>query len=173
MSEQNIFMKFAKELERSIRPRCFPLAVKLLENQRDIPKDAIRPKKDLGAQLSLCQAFGKSRREGEVIALLKEDMWCPEPIICYGLVEPPQYFLDGNMNFLEEEKVRYVKNQEAAKNFGLLLSRRTALRKPPHRHPESRQITAPCSCSPSVDQCPKTIRQSFRSSLVGKLNQGL
>lgn len=123
MAAKNMLGSFAKEFEEYVRPRCFPLAVKLLESEKDIPKDAIRPKKDLGVQLSLCQAYGMSRREGEVIAMLKEDMWCPEPIICYGLVEPPSYFLEGHMNFLEEEKARYVKNLAAAKNLANLIPR--------------------------------------------------
>lgn len=33
------------------------------------------------------------------IAMLKEDMWCPEPVIGFGLVEPPQYFLDGHNRY--------------------------------------------------------------------------
>jgi uncharacterized protein (DUF169 family) len=117
MSAQTILEKYATEFEKYIRPRCFPLAIKLLENDKDIPKDAIRPKRDLNVQWSLCQAYGMSRRAGEIIAMLKEDMWCPEPIICYGLVEPPSYFLEGRMNFLEEEKARYVKNLAAARNL--------------------------------------------------------
>ena len=36
-----------------------------------------------------------SRREGKQIAILKEDMWCSESFIGFGLAEPPQYFLDG------------------------------------------------------------------------------
>ena len=51
--------------------------------------------------------------------MLKEDMWCPEPIICYGLVEPPSYFLEGHMNLTEEEG-KYVKNIEAATANGAL-----------------------------------------------------
>lgn len=40
-----------------------------------------------------------SRRYGMSIAMLKEDMWCPEPVIGYGLVEPPKYFLDGHNRY--------------------------------------------------------------------------
>jgi uncharacterized protein (DUF169 family) len=116
MTAQNDLQKFGEEFERYVRPKYFLLAVKLLAREKDIPEGAIRPKRDLGQQLSLCQAFGLSRREGQVIAMLKEDMWCPEPIICYGLLEPPSYFLEGHMNFTVEEG-KYVKDLEAAKNY--------------------------------------------------------
>ena len=114
MPEYEIFHEYAQELERSLRLRTFPLAVKLLKGEEDIPERAQRPKKDFGYHLSLCQAFAKSRvmtahmygtrKEGmsplsPAIAMLKEDMWCPEPVIGYGLAEPPRYFLEGHTRF--------------------------------------------------------------------------
>jgi len=122
MSTQYDLQKFGEEFEKYVRPKYFPLAVKLLEKEEDIPEEAIRPKRDLGDRLSLCQAYGMSRRGGEVIAMLKEDMWCPEPIICYGLVEPPGYFLEGHMN-LTREGGQYLKDLEAAKNYANSLPR--------------------------------------------------
>jgi uncharacterized protein (DUF169 family) len=34
--------------------------------------------------------------------MLKEDMWCSEAVIGFGLGEPPQYFLDGYSRFPQE-----------------------------------------------------------------------
>jgi uncharacterized protein (DUF169 family) len=92
---------YGEEIERRLRLRTLPIAVKLLEKEADIPKGAVRPKKDLRHHLSTCQSFAMSRREGTLIAMLKEDMWCFEPVIGYGLAEPPQYFLDGHNRFPE------------------------------------------------------------------------
>jgi len=86
--------------------------VKLLEKEGDIPKGAIRPMRDLGYHLSLCQCFAMSRREGAVIAELKEDMWCVEPVIGYGLAEAPEYFLEGHNRFPHD-----VKTLEAGSNY--------------------------------------------------------
>jgi uncharacterized protein (DUF169 family) len=33
------------------------------------------------------------------IAMMKEDMWCPTPIIGLGLACPPQYYLDGRNHY--------------------------------------------------------------------------
>ena len=93
MTELGTLHKYAEELEKRLRLKTFPLAVKLLEKEADIPKEAVRPFRDLGYHMPLCQAFATSRREGTLMALLKEDMLCFEPVVGYGMAEPPQYFL--------------------------------------------------------------------------------
>ena len=87
--------EYADELERRLRLRTYPLAVKMVEKEQDIPPGAVRPKRDLGFHLAACQGFAMSRREGTSIAMLKEDMWCSEAVIGFGLAAPPQYFFDG------------------------------------------------------------------------------
>jgi len=86
--------------------------VKLLEKEEDIPENAIRPLRDWGYRLELCQAYATSRREGMLIAMLKEDMWCFEPVVGYGIAEPPQYFLEGHNRFSED-----VKTLEVGRNY--------------------------------------------------------
>jgi uncharacterized protein (DUF169 family) len=84
------FNKYGEELERIIRLRTSPLAVKMLEKERDIPEGAIRPWKDRGQHIAQCQAFALSRRQKETIAMLEEDNWCFAPIIAYGLEDRPE-----------------------------------------------------------------------------------
>ncbi len=106
------FQNWAEEISRRICLRTFPLAVKLVEKEEDIPREAVRPLRDLGYHLPLCQAYATSRREGTTIAMLKEDMWCFEPVVGYGLAEPPQYFLEGYNRFPMD-----VGTLEAGKNY--------------------------------------------------------
>jgi uncharacterized protein (DUF169 family) len=87
LSEYN---KYGEDLERILILRSSPIAVKMLEKEGDIPKEAIRPKKDRGYHLTQCQAFAMSRREGTTVAMLKEDHWCPTAVMAYGLVERPE-----------------------------------------------------------------------------------
>lgn len=89
--------------------RTYPVAVKMLKNEGEIPKGAVRPKKDLGEHYAACQAFGLVRRRGTTLAMFIEDHWCFEPIIGYGLVEPPEDFLEGSGSAF------FVQNKEAAK----------------------------------------------------------
>jgi len=46
------------------------------------------------------------------VAMLKEDNWCVEPVIGYGLGEPPQYFLDGYNRY-----PRDVETLEAGRHY--------------------------------------------------------
>jgi uncharacterized protein (DUF169 family) len=73
MADLKIYHGYGDELERQLRLKTFPLALKLLENEADIPGEAQRPVRDFGHHLSLCQAFQISRREGMAVAMLKED----------------------------------------------------------------------------------------------------
>jgi uncharacterized protein (DUF169 family) len=119
----SIFLQCTKEILKQVRPITSPLALKLLKRNDTIPKEAIRPKRDLVHRYSLCQAFSMSRRTEKVIAMLKEDMWCPEAIIGYGLVEPPKWFLDGRMWFSMDKDQHLFKDLEGCKNYGNSLPR--------------------------------------------------
>jgi uncharacterized protein (DUF169 family) len=84
------FNKYGEELEYALMLRTSPIAVKMLEKDSDIPKEAIRPKKDRKYHLAQCQAFALSRREGTTVAMLKEDHWCPAAPMAYGMVKRPE-----------------------------------------------------------------------------------
>jgi len=112
MTGLSILHNYGKEIENRLRLQTFPLAIKLLEKEADIPQGAQRPLKDLGCKLMACQGFAMSRRDGATVAMLKEDMWCFEPVIGYGIEKPPQYFLDGYNRFPHD-----VETLEAGRNF--------------------------------------------------------
>jgi uncharacterized protein (DUF169 family) len=87
---------FGEEMEKRLQLATSPVAVMLLEKEGDIPPGALRPKRDRGSHLALCQAFAMSRREKATVAMLREDHWCYLPVIAFGLAEPPDFFLEGN-----------------------------------------------------------------------------
>ena len=101
MTKFDVFHEYGKELEKRIWLQTFPLVLKLLEKESDIPEKAQRPLRDFGYHLSTCQGFVLSRRQGKLIAMTKEDMWCSESVVGYGLAEPPQHFLNGHHRFPE------------------------------------------------------------------------
>ena len=91
----NTFNRYGRKLEKQIRPMSHPIAIKFLKSEKDIPKGAKRPKNDYKSCMPTCSVFALSRKNGFTMAQLKEDMWCPEPVIGFGLSEPPKYFMDG------------------------------------------------------------------------------
>jgi len=103
---------YGEDLEKLLLLRTSPIAIKLLGREEDIPEGAIRPKRDRGVHFAQCQAFAMSRRQNVTIALLKEDNWCWGPLIGFGLVEPPDFFLEGRITF-----PRMVANLEASQNL--------------------------------------------------------
>jgi len=112
MTVLNELNRYGEELERLLLLRTSPIAVKMVEREDDIPEGTLRPKRDRGVHLAQCQAFAMSRRQGIAVALLKEDHWCWDPLISFGLVEPPDLFLEGRILF-----PHMVASLEAAKNL--------------------------------------------------------
>lgn len=108
----NRFKEYGRRIEEQVRPKTYPLAVKMLESEDEVPEEAKRPTKDYGKCLSTCQVFALSRRFGETVAQLFEDMWCPEPVIGFGLAEPPEFFLEGRNRYPDG-----VKTLEAGANW--------------------------------------------------------
>ena len=95
----NEFNDYGRRIEEQIRPSTYPLAVKMLEKGEPVPEGAQMPVRDFGACISTCQCFGLSRRFGATVAQLFGDMWCPEPVIGFGLAEPPEAFLSGRTRY--------------------------------------------------------------------------
>jgi uncharacterized protein (DUF169 family) len=74
-----------------VKPQTYPLAVKMLSSDNDLPKDAKHPLKDFGAALTLCQALALSRREGLTLVLDKHSQSCPIALVGLGFVKPEEY----------------------------------------------------------------------------------
>ncbi len=104
----NELNKYGEGLEASLLLRTSPIAVKMLEKETDIPKEAFRPKRDGGYHLAQCQAFGMSRREGKTVAMLKEDHWCPTALMAYGMVKTPDSMAKLGESFMSFEVGKYI-----------------------------------------------------------------
>jgi uncharacterized protein (DUF169 family) len=71
------------EINNRIRPRTPPVAVKLLKDMREMPEGVMRPVKDFGGRMLICQAITVAREYGYTIGLTYEDTkgLCPGPIL--------------------------------------------------------------------------------------------
>ncbi len=103
------FNKYGEDLERLLRLRTSPIAVKMLKNEKDIPPGAVRPWKDRKQHISQCQAFALTRRQKETVAMLEEDNWCFAPVIAYGLEDKPEDpNLQAFVTFPKFERDKYI-----------------------------------------------------------------
>jgi len=114
MTDLAEYNSYGEKLENYFSLRTSPIAVKMLKNEDEIPEEAIRPKKDRNEHYAQCQAFSLTRRDRLKVAMLKEDNWCPGPVLAYGLAQPP------GPNSAEGEKM--YEGFEYAKYIGILTS---------------------------------------------------
>lgn len=101
MIKLDLLHSYSEKLEKQLRLQTYPIAVKLLETETQIVQKAIRPKRDLGHRLMHCQMFAISRKSHLTVAMLKEDMYCYEPVVSFGVGEQPgiDYFLEGRTRY--------------------------------------------------------------------------
>ncbi len=90
--------KIEEILNQYVRPQCFPVAVKMVSSEEEIPEKARMPKRDLNIQMPVCQEIALARRYGWVMAMGLEDMLCPLGALALGFLPAKNKFLDGSFN---------------------------------------------------------------------------
>jgi len=84
MEDITKFQEYGKDIERYIRPSTYPLAIKMIKDESEIPPNTKRPKKDLDMQNFVCQNFKMSRSYGWTIAVTEKDIACKLARTVYG-----------------------------------------------------------------------------------------
>jgi len=101
------------DLNELLKLRYPAVALKLVEEESVVPPNALRPFADKGKHIALCQAFAMSRREGKTVYMRKEDHWCWNPLIAYGVVKCNR----GDPGFDDICKKIGIKDPEKAAEF--------------------------------------------------------
>ena len=97
-----------EKIRAFVNPATFPVAVRFLESEDEIPVKARRPLRDLGATMAPCQGSAMARRYGWTVAFTKEDVGCAIADHTYGwnrVPDPsgPIHFFT-RMNYAADEK---------------------------------------------------------------------
>lgn len=102
-----------KDLMEMLHLSLHPQAIKMVEDVKDVPADAIWPRRDKHEHMALCQALALTKREGKTIFFTKEDHWCWNPLIGLGHVkcEP------GMDSFEQVAKHLGIADLDAARDF--------------------------------------------------------
>ena len=78
--------EIGRELRALYNLRTRPIGIKFLRPDEETPSNAVSPTQDLKCHMAMCQAKAAARRDGRTIVMRKEDHWCWNPLIVYGLV---------------------------------------------------------------------------------------
>ena len=108
MTSQTEFNTYGADLETMLFLRTYPIAIKMLKSESEVPEGAIRPKQGQGRALRHMPGLLTRAPPGHGDRHVLEDHWCFEPIISYGLVETPQDYLEGFTNSF------FIADKEAA-----------------------------------------------------------
>lgn len=83
-------------IERHIRPNTFPLGIKMVAREEDIPEKAKRPGRDMHFDSALCQGMGIARHYGWTIAVSRKDISCPIGATLFGFQPQVEHFTGGH-----------------------------------------------------------------------------
>ena len=90
------------------------IAIKLIAEESEIPANAVRPLRDWGKHIALCQGYAFARRQNKTVYMEKADHWCWSPLICFGMA-------DGEPGSVAwEEKVRTCGVADLEKSAGFI-----------------------------------------------------
>ena len=95
---QNSMERLAEAIDKYIRPGTYPVAVRLLRRDEEVPAGYVEPAQAYGQRIALCQAVFLARRMGAYTVVAEEDQACPIGHIVMGFVEPPAYWLEGDFD---------------------------------------------------------------------------
>ncbi|MDR0445621.1 MAG: DUF169 domain-containing protein [Oscillospiraceae bacterium] len=102
-----------RTLEQSLILRYAPIAVRLLKSEADTPDGCVRPFRDRGQHLAICQAFALVRRERHTIAMFNDDHHCPFPMIAIGSVP----FRDGTPGYEMVTPMLFTEDPDKSREF--------------------------------------------------------
>ena len=90
-----------KEIEQAlnsyIRPLTFPLAIKMLKSEDEIPEKTRRPFQQMKKKVAICQGIGMVRKLGWAVAMGKEDMQCSLGAAPFGFFKNINFYNEGNL----------------------------------------------------------------------------
>jgi uncharacterized protein (DUF169 family) len=84
-------------LNTYIRPLTFPVAIKMLKSEEEIPEKTRRPFQQMKKKVAICQGIGMSRKLGWAVAMGKEDMQCSLGAAPFGFFKNIEFYGEGNI----------------------------------------------------------------------------
>jgi uncharacterized protein (DUF169 family) len=102
--------KLDDTISKYIRPITFPVGVKFLKKNEELPDRTKIPTRDFGYPIAVCQGMTLARKYGWNIAFYLKDHACPIADVILGYVEEPDFIKNGSI-----VQPLYVKTEEAGR----------------------------------------------------------
>lgn len=90
------FHSITQEMDKYLHFESFPLAIKMIEDESEIPEKTVRPSVHMKKRLMMCQGFGICKSVGRTMAFMAEDTCCMEGATRLGWLERADYLEDGS-----------------------------------------------------------------------------
>lgn len=84
-------------LNTYVRPLTFPLAIRMLKSEDEIPDRTRRPFQQMNKKVAICQGIGMARKLGWAVAMGKEDIQCSLGAAPFGFFENIDFYNEGNL----------------------------------------------------------------------------
>jgi uncharacterized protein (DUF169 family) len=91
----------AQFIYNTMRLKTFPVGVRFLKNQKDLPENARRPKAFLGKKITICQAMTMARNYGWMMGITGEDIICVLASLAFGFTDSPEPRQEMTESFFE------------------------------------------------------------------------
>jgi len=95
--DSDLLKKLDDALTRHVRPDTYPLAVRMVTGDEELPPRTKRPKEEFGHEVAVCQTFSMARRYGWQLAVGAEDVGCPLALTAFGFKPETETFSCGAM----------------------------------------------------------------------------
>ncbi|MBD3197380.1 MAG: hypothetical protein GF317_20155 [Candidatus Lokiarchaeota archaeon] len=79
------YQKAGQELYDKLHFQSYPVGIKYIKHEEEIPPEAIQPSKR-DKRMSICQAFYMSRRFGNIYAITAADNFCTPSTVAHGWI---------------------------------------------------------------------------------------
>lgn len=94
---KELLKKYALELDQHLRTDTFPIGIKVVKNEADLPAKAKRPHRDMNLYVTICQGISFARRYGWTVAMGGEDLSCPIALTAFGFEPVHEYYEAGTL----------------------------------------------------------------------------
>ena len=111
--------KFNDTLTEHVRLDSFPVAVRMVKPNEQLPERLKRPAQDLKIKVATCQAMAMARRYGWVVAVGDEDISCPMTAVVFGFRKASDFYMKGKAcaGMYTETKEAGIRSEEQVAKF--------------------------------------------------------